>query len=455
MTRVSFGALRRVIALAALVSSVAIAADAITVTYVNAGPADSRVFVGFDNMASGNVTSDLVADPAVYSRNDTLFGPAVPPFDAMAYSGAELGTNLNAPLGTGTRSVFAPFNPTFFRAHGETVAGTGSYSAHAFAFSGNTTSTSPTAWVVHVDPSGLETPGTPAYVTIDASIAGYIEIVGGSAVADATWNVAAPGQGTVIGGTASQAVAGNSPFADSGSLTFMVPLGSSFDLLVDYDLSTSGAGAGADSTSEITASLVEVSASLTPPAPMFAPVSGAKLLLIDNYTASGKAKLLLLVKDDSPGAIAKGAAADPVELSGTVEIFPLSDPTNRAVYDLDTEGWVANKEKIAKFKNTAAGAGAGGVKIAAIKPDKLIKVVAKNLGDGDSATGDQGANDIDLGALTGGDSLIAVLSLENETDSTSYQMCAQFDSPVIEPIAGGSGTKLLSTTSSLPAACPQ
>jgi hypothetical protein len=308
---------------------------------------------------------------------------------------------------------------------------------------------------VHVDPSGLETPGTPAYVTIDASIAGYIEIVGGSAVADATWNVAAPGQGTVIGGTASQAVAGNSPFADSGSLTFMVPLGSSFDLLVDYDLSTSGAGAGADSTSEITASLVEVSASLTPPAPMFAPVSGAKLLLIDNYTASGKAKLLLLVKDDSPGAIAKGAAADPVELSGTVEIFPLSDPTNRAVYDLDTEGWVANKEKIAKFKNTAAGAGAGGVKIAAIKPDKLIKVVAKNLGDGDSATGDQGANDIDLGALTGGDSLIAVLSLENETDSTSYQMCAQFDSPVIEPIAGGSGTKLLSTTSSLPAACPQ
>lgn len=455
MSRRLAGTLFRSSALIGLAMLVSATAHGITITYVNPGPADSRVFVGFDNMASGNVTSDLVSDPAAFSRNDTLFGPAVPPFDAMAYSGAELGTNLNAPLGMGTRSVFAPFNPTFFRAHGETVAGTGSYSAHAFAFSGNTTSTSPTAWVVHVDPSGLETPGTPAYVTIDASIAGYVEIVGGSAVADAAWDVVAPGQGTVISGSASQTVAGNTPFADSGSLTFVVPLGSTFDLLVDYDLSTSGGGAGTDSTSEITASLVEISASLTPPPPMFAPVSGAKLLMIDKYAASGKAKMVLLVKDDAPGAVTKGAAADPPQLSGTVEIFPLSDPTNRAVYELDTAGWVSNKEKIAKFKNTTAAAGTAGVKIAAVKPDKLIKAVAKNLGDGDSATGDQDASDIDLGSLTGADSLIAVVSIENQSDNSSHRMCAQFDAPVIKSIAGGSGIKLLSKTSTLPVVCPQ
>lgn len=445
---------RRALAVVSTTTLAAAAASAITITYVNPGPADSRVFVGFDNMASGNTTTDLVADPAAFSRNDTLFGPSPPPFDAMAYSGAELGTNLNAPLGAGTRSVFAPFNPTFFRAHGETVGASGSYSAHAFSHSGDTTSTSPDPWTIHVDPSGAEIAGTPAYVTIDASIAGYVEIVGGAALADAFWNVATTGYGTVINGSAAIAAVGNTPFADTGTLTFMLPLGGTFELLVDYDLSTSGGGAAADSTSEVTASLVEISASLTPPPPMFAPVSGAKLLMIDKYATSGKAKMVMILKDDSAGAIDKGPAAEPPALSGTVEIFPLSDPTNRAVYELDTAGWIHNKEKIAKFKNSLAAPGAAGVKVAAVKPDKLVKVVARNLGDGDSATGDQGSGDIDLAALTGADSLIAVISIENASDASSYRMCAQFDAPAITAIAGGTGTKVLSKTSSLPGICP-
>lgn len=244
-------------------------ADAVTITYVNVGTDDSRVFVGFFNDASGNQTSDLVSDPAAYSRNDTLFGPLPPPgqlanFDAMAYSGAELGTNLNAPLGTGVRSVFAPFNPTFFRAHGETLQATGTYSANAFAHSGNTTSTAPTVWIVHVDPSGAEVAGTPTDVTIDASMAGFVSVAGAS-VADAAWNVSTTSFGTVINGSSSQTVAGTTNFSDAGTLTFTIPLGSTFELMVDYDLSTSGSGAGADSTSEITASLVEVSAAVQPP----------------------------------------------------------------------------------------------------------------------------------------------------------------------------------------------
>lgn len=253
----------------ALIVTATGAAHAVTITYVNSGPTDSRVFVGFFNDASGNLTSDLVADPAAYSRNDTLFGPLPPPgqpanFDAVVFSGAELGTNLNSPLGTGVRSVFAPFNPTFFRAHGETLAATGTYSANAFAHSGNTTSTTPTQWIVHVDPSGSEVAGTPTDVTIDASIAGYVSVAGTS-VADAFWNVATTSFGTVMNGTANQSVAGTTNFSDAGTLTFTIPLGSTFELLVDYDLSTSGGGAGADSTSEITASLVEVSAVVQPP----------------------------------------------------------------------------------------------------------------------------------------------------------------------------------------------
>ena len=76
----------------------------------------------------------------------------------MVYGAAELGTNLNAPLGSGVRSVFAPLNATFFQAHGETLAPTGFYSSHAYAHSGDTTSTIPTHWIIHVDPSGPKSP---------------------------------------------------------------------------------------------------------------------------------------------------------------------------------------------------------------------------------------------------------------------------------------------------------
>ena len=168
-------------------------AGAITITYVNPGPADSRVWVGFANDASGNLTSDLVSAPAAASRNDTVYGPLppigmLPSFDAMDYGAAELGTNLNAPLGSGVRSIFAPLNPSFFQAHGETLAASGAYASHAFSYSGNASSSGPTPWIVHVDPSGVETAGTPALVTVTGTIAGHVTVAG-AALADATWNV--------------------------------------------------------------------------------------------------------------------------------------------------------------------------------------------------------------------------------------------------------------------------
>lgn len=433
-----------------------LAARAITITYVNPGPLDSRVFVGFANDASGYTTSDLVAAPAAASRNDTAHGPLppigqLPSFDAMVYGAAELGTNLNAPLGSGVRSVFAPLNLTYFQAHGQTLAGTGVYSSDTFAHSGNTTSTTPTHWIVHVDPSGSEVAGTPADVTITGSIAGNVTVAGAS-LADATWNVATTGYGTVMAGSASQAVPGSTPFSDGGTLTFSLPLGSTFDLLVDYHLSTSGSGAGANSTSEITASLVEISAAIPPPA-MFSPVSGAKLLMVDQYAAAGKAKVLLLVKDATPGAIHKGPAATPPGLSGTVVLYQQANPANRAVYQLGGSGWLSNTASAAKYLDATAAAGAAGARTALMKPDKLIKLLARNLGDGDDASGDQGADDLDLGALTTSDVVVAVITIDNAADSSTNTMCAQFEAPVITSIAGGTGIKYLSKTSSLPTAC--
>lgn len=427
-------------------------AGAITITYVNPAPMESRVFVGFVNNSTGNTTSDLVADAAAYSRNDTLFGPSAPPAaDSQAYSGAELGTNLNAPLGTGVRSVFAPFNPTFFRASGTTFTAAGTYSANAFAFSGNATSSSPTPWIIHVDPSGAELPGTLADVTVSASMAGVLSVAGAS-VADASWNVATTSYGSVISGTANQSVAGSSNFNDSNSITFSLPLGSTFELLVDYDLSTSGSGAGATSNSEITASLVEISAVIAPA--MFAPVNGAKLLLFDKYAKSGKGKVVLLLKDET-GNITKGMSADPPGLSGQLLIYQQSDPTNRAVFDLDAASWKKNKDSVAKYINKDAAAGSAGVKVATVKPGKRIKVVAKNLGDGDAASGNQDGNDLDLGVLTPSDIVMAVLTIDNANDGSTHRMCAQFESPSIKSIAGGTGFKYLSKTSSLPTSCPE
>jgi hypothetical protein len=246
-------------------------ANAITITYVNAGPSDSRIFVGFANDSSGNMTSDLVSDPSAYSRNDTLYGPLpapgnLPGFDAMTYGAAELGTDLYCTVCYGARSVFAPllYPSTYFQAHGETLAPTGTYSSNAFSFSGDTTSTSPTAWIIHVDPSGSEVAGTPTQVMVTGSIAGFVSVAG-SSMANALWNVMSPSNGTVMSGTSSQSTPGTTNFSDSGTLIFTIPLGSTFDLLVNYDLSTSGSGAGANSTSEVSQSMVQVSAVIVPP----------------------------------------------------------------------------------------------------------------------------------------------------------------------------------------------
>jgi hypothetical protein len=244
--------------------SMATEVDAITITYVNVGPSDSQVFVGTANDASGYTASYLDFAPAAISRNDTLYGPLTGSFDAMANARAELGTNLNCTTCYGVRSVFAPLNPSFFQAHGETLAATGTYSSNAFAFSGNTTSTNPTAWIIHVDPSGSEVAGTPAQVTITGSIAGSVSVVGTS-MAHALWNVMSPSNGTVMSGTSDQLIPGTTNYSDSGTLIFPITLGSTFELLVSYDLSTSGSGAGASSTSEVQQSLVEISAVISSP----------------------------------------------------------------------------------------------------------------------------------------------------------------------------------------------
>jgi hypothetical protein len=74
-----------------------------------------------------------------------------------------------------------------------------------------------------------------------------------------------------MSGAASQTVPGTTPFTDAGSITFTIPLGSTFQLQADYDQNTSGSGAGANSTAEIDSFLVQIAATIPAPvAPLVA-----------------------------------------------------------------------------------------------------------------------------------------------------------------------------------------
>ena len=159
-----------------------------------------------------------------------------------------------------------------------------------------------------------------------------------------------------------------------------------------------------------------------------------------------------MIKDTTPGGIDSGPTT--TSLSGTLVLFQQSNPSNRAVYQLPTAGWAVSPSALAKYKNAGAAPGGSGAKSLSLKPDKKIRALAANLGDGDAVSGSQDTNDLDLAALTPADVIVAVLTIYNPADSSIQTMCTQFEAPTITPI-GGTGLKYLSKTSSLPTACPE
>jgi hypothetical protein len=178
-------------------------------------------------------------------------------------------------------------------------------------------------------------------------------------------------------------------------------------------------------------------------------VVGVKLILLDKYPL-GKAKAVYVAKGD-PG-IEKGSSGDPPGLTGTVEIFPLSDPGNRASYALPAE-WLVNKDGVAKYVNKNAASGGLGAKVVVIKPEVVGKLVAKNLGDGDFTSGDQGAGDLDLQALTEGDTIRVTVTVQNGHDGNTYVFCSDFAAPTIKRDGANDPFKLVAKTSTAPGTC--
>jgi cysteine-rich repeat protein len=162
-------------------------------------------------------------------------------------------------------------------------------------------------------------------------------------------------------------------------------------------------------------------------------VSAKKLIVIDKLAAASKAKAVYVAKDP---AVTKGAGLDPADISVTFDVTYDGETGHFAIpagVSNGTEGWVANKEKVAKYVNKSAPGGSTTAKVAVIKPAKLLKLVAKERGDADKL-------DI-LGAGAPAGSVFTAYCVVNGGVTTCH--CTEFAGCAYKSIAAGTGAKLV------------
>jgi hypothetical protein len=241
-------------------------AQAVSITYTNLSPPPTHNVYGYAVANSSGQPSAgpaLVFSPNAASVNHTTLGPSPPTIDSLTFTSAEIFTDLNLTGVGASRSIVVPGFGQFV-AEGQSIAAGGFYTAEADVFSGHSLSpTAGTPWTIFVNPTGLEVAGTPTLITIDTSIVGEVAASAG-ATADASWLVST-NFGTVMNGAASQTVAGLTPFSDAGTLSFIIPLGGSFQMTLLYQLDAAGSG--------ITDSRAEVFSSIVSPFKAFGPSS--------------------------------------------------------------------------------------------------------------------------------------------------------------------------------------
>ena len=82
--------------------------------------------------------------------------------------------------------------------------------------------------------------------------------------------------------------------------------------------------------------------------------------------------------------------------------------------------------------NKTAAPGTLGAKVGIVKPALIVKLVGRNLGDGDNASGSQSATDLDLQAITPLDTLRVVYTVNNANDGNTYVMCSDFSNVTVK-----------------------
>jgi hypothetical protein len=153
-------------------------------------------------------------------------------------------------------------------------------------------------------------------------------------------------------------------------------------------------------------------------------IVGLKLIILDKNAAASKAKVVFVAKD--PG-IDKGTGTDATDISAQMDVSGTTSPGVLLMPQGD--GWLVNKDTVAKYVNKQAPSG-GSVKVSVIKPDKLVKVVAKSLGD----------TPVDISAPPAGD-VSVVYTVDN--GGTVNRFCTRFTACVHKVIAGGGNYKLI------------
>jgi hypothetical protein len=163
-------------------------------------------------------------------------------------------------------------------------------------------------------------------------------------------------------------------------------------------------------------------------------VVGKKLVIVDKVTLASKAKAVFVCKD--PG-VTKGTGTDPAQISAELDVS--YDSASGSFLAPQGSNWIINKSTVAKYVNKPAPTG-GATKVAAIKPGKLLKLVAKSLGD----------TPIDISAAPSGD-VLAVFTVTNGAETDRH--CTAFQNCTHRAIAAGTGWKLVCKVAG-PAACP-
>jgi len=177
-------------------------------------------------------------------------------------------------------------------------------------------------------------------------------------------------------------------------------------------------------------------------------VIGKKFIVVDKVTAAGKAKVVYVSKDQTAG-ISKGTTTNVNSIDTAFE-YRYDTTSGRvemqsgALEPGETEGWKTNKATVAKYVNKAAPSGSTVTKVAVIKPDKLLKVVAKGLGDPPNVI------DIFAAGPPSGD-VHTAFSVDNGPDLNVH--CSTFTECTYKLIAADTGAKLVCKTSTADPTC--
>jgi hypothetical protein len=166
-------------------------------------------------------------------------------------------------------------------------------------------------------------------------------------------------------------------------------------------------------------------------------ITGKKLIVLDNLTSAGKAKVVYVAKDLPVG---KGTGTDASQISATLSYESSTLGTSGSATMPQGAGWLVNKDTVAKYVNKDAPGGAGAVKVAVIKPGKLLKAVLKDLGDAGGeidiyGTGDPSPSTVDMATQ---------YTVVN--GATVRRHCSEFTGCARKIIAGGAGAKVVCKT---------